>query len=241
MTDLATDADTRNLAGHPASWQRFDLEVSAQAADGSFELLAAAPVELYALQSPENSIDAAALLRERVIADPPYWALVWTGARAIAAVADDLGLSAGTRVLDLGCGLGLSGLAAARCGAAVTFGDYVEGPLLFVRTTLERTPYAACEVRRVDFTSTEDAGGPFDVILAADIVYDPAHYDPLADFLERNIADGGLIALTESLRADARVFLAGMLDRGFRDVKSALWVMEEGRRERTWLHRLSRA
>ncbi|MFN2427931.1 MAG: hypothetical protein ABR587_15960, partial [Candidatus Binatia bacterium] len=179
------------------------------------------------------------------------------------------------------------GLAAARRGAAVTFGDYLEEPLEFVRATLAETrdrrrgltesfagadgarrsgrpgersvpvpdffrsnelhaksapvpDFQACEVVRIDFTG-EESHGQFDVILAADIVYDPAHYTPLASFLERSLAPGGTILLTESLRADASVFLEGMRARGFEDDRHALWVMEEGRRERTWLHALIRA
>lgn len=219
-----------------AAWSRLDLDVRDEAGTP----LAADPVELFTLKDPETSIDAAALLRERVIADPPYWALVWTGARAIAAWTAAMDLPPPTRVLDLGCGLGLSGLAAARRGAVVTFGDYLEDPLDFVRATLARSGFGGCDVRRIDFTDREDDGCRYDLLLAADIVYDPAHYEPLGDFLDLHLAAGGRILLTESLRADATVFLEGMARRGFHDRKRALWVAEDGRRERTWLHELTR-
>jgi len=227
------------LAGYPASWTRLALDVRVEV-EGARHRLEVGPIPLYTLSDPETAIDGAALLRERVIADPPYWALVWTGARAIAAFVSNLRLPTGMRVLDLGCGLGLSGLAAARRGATVTFGDYLEEPLEFVRATLERAPAPACTVRRIDFTRSDDDGERFELILAADIVYDPAHYAPLADYLDRHLAPGGAILLTESLRADATVFLAGLCDRGFVDRKRALWVMEDGRRERTWLHEIQR-
>lgn len=230
-------ATTRRLAGFEAAWTRFDLDVT----DDEGRPLACEPVELWALADPESAIDTAALLRERVIADPPYWAIVWTGARAVAAVAASWPLPRGARLLDLGCGLGLSGIAAARRGANVVFGDYLDAPLDFVRASLADSGLAG-DVRRTDFTlpASADDGEPFDGILAADIVYDPAHYAPLADFLDRRLAPGGTILLTESLRADATVFLAGMATRGFRDDRQALWVMEDGRRERTWLHVLAR-
>ena len=214
------------------------LEVCHEA-DGETHAYATESVGLYTLDEPERSIDAGALLRERVIADPPYWALVWTGARAIAAVVASMAFSPGSKVLDLGCGLGLAGIAAARRGAAVTFGDYLEEPLAFVHATLAQGAESGCEVRSIDFT-LDDEHGRFDLILAADIVYDPAHYAPLASFLDRSIAPSGTILLTESLRADASVFLEGMLAHGFVDDKRALWVMEDGRRERTWLHSLQR-
>ena len=218
-----------------AAWTKIVLDVEDES--GRLE---APPLQLLALADAESSIDAGALLREAVIEDPPYWALVWTGARAIAARLAAFPLDERTRVLDLGCGLGLSGLAAAARGAKVVFGDYLEEPLEFVRASLGGLGLEGCEVKRVDFTRAEDHGR-FHLVLAADIVYDPAHYGPLAEFLDRHLAEEGCILLTESLRADARVFLEGLEKRGFEDNRRALWVMEDGRRERTWLHELRRA
>jgi len=227
--------DRLAIAGYDAAWTRIDLDVR----DETSRPIAAEPVELYALADAGKSIDAAALLRERVIADPPYWALPWTGARAIAAAVSSMALPRAGGILDLGCGLGLAGLAVSRRGSAVVFGDYLEEPLEFVRASLRRTAATDCEARRIDFTRDDDHG-LFDLILAADIVYDPAHYAPLARFLDRCLTTSGTILLTESLRADARVFLEGLLAHGFVDDKRALWVMEDGRRERTWLHTLRR-
>ena len=236
---------TTNIAGLAAQFSHVDIVVE----DDEIGVLATGSVALYSLAEPERAIDAAALLRESVIADPPYWALVWTGARAIAAVLLHGPSLKHRRVLDLGCGLGLSGLVAAECGADVVFGDYLEEPLEFVRASLarrgsdqlSRDPHAgtAHQVRRIDFTR-DRLGERFDMILAADIVYDPAHYRPLAEFLDLHLEPGGSILLTESLRADARVFLDGLCALGFKDALRCLWVVDDGRRERTWLHNLQR-
>jgi len=227
----------RRIAGYDAMWSVAGVDVT----DDQGTPLPCDPIGLWCLADPGSSIDTEALLRESVIADPPYWAIVWTGACAVAATASAWPMHPGLRVLDLGCGLGLSGLAATRRGAHLVFGDYLEEPLEFVRATLE-TAGLPGEVRRVDFTRPDGAGDgdSFDLILAADIVYDPAHYRPLADFLDRHLAPDGAVLLTESLRADATEFLSDMAARGFRDEKRALWVMEDGRRERTWLHVLER-
>lgn len=233
------------IAGFAARYDRVDLVVE----DDESGPLPPRRIDLYVLADPEGSVDARALLRERVIADPPYWALVWTGARAIAAVLLDGPPLQRHRVLDLGCGLGLSGLAATERGARVAFGDYLEDPLAFVRASLRQRDLDAtrggsragddAQVRRIDFTC-DRLSERFDLILAADIVYDPAHYAALIDFLDIHLESTGTVLLTESLRADARVFLDGLCARGFDDERRCLWVLEDGRRERTWLHRLTR-
>ncbi len=197
-------------------------------------------IPLYVVEGVEEMIDSQALLREAVIADPPYWALVWIGARALASrvtVGAPLG---GARVLDLGCGLALSGVAAGLRGARVMFADYLEQPLAFAHASAELNGLAGFQTRKTDFTR-DKLDRRFDLILAADIVYDPAHYEPLALFLDGHLATGGAIWLTESLRADARDFIDLMRQRGFSDEKSATWVMEDGKAERTWIHVLERS
>ena len=50
---------------------------------------------------------------------PPYWAFAWAGGQALARhVLDNPGLVRGKRVLDIGSGSGLVGLAAVKAGAA---------------------------------------------------------------------------------------------------------------------------
>ena len=56
---------------------------------------------------------------------PPYWAFAWAGGQAMARyLLDNREIAAGKRVLDLGSGSGLVGIAALKCGAgAVTAAD----------------------------------------------------------------------------------------------------------------------
>lgn len=229
----ASEAPALRIAGYPAVWTHLDLNVE----DEMAAAVLAETLSLYAIDQPEAWIDSQALLREREIADPPYWAIVWTGARAIAAALLSGPALHGVRVLDLGCGLGLSGHAAAAGGAMVLFADYLDEPLQFVRASIAAARIADCQVERIDFTR-DRLEQQFDLILAADIVYDPSHYEPLATFLDAHLAGDGRVLLTESLRADARVFLGELKERGFEDRVRPMWVLEDGRRERTWLHEL---
>jgi hypothetical protein len=82
---------------------------------------------LWEVDDLERHVDRDALLRDDAPA-PPYWAHCWSGARVLAErVPRDAG-----RVLEIGCGLGLPGLTAARRGARVVFADRVATPLAFV-------------------------------------------------------------------------------------------------------------
>jgi len=96
-------------------------------------------VRLYEIASPERYIDRDRLLRDADVEDPPYWALVWIGARAIAAHLTENPPPRGARVCDLGCGLGLAGLTAALYDARGTFCDIVEAAWIEEGGRPERT------------------------------------------------------------------------------------------------------
>src|SRR5689334_14192318 len=63
--------------------------------------------------------------------EPPYWADVWPSSVAIARWLCRRRDLAGMRALDLGCGIGVPGTAAARQGAAVVFADREADALAF--------------------------------------------------------------------------------------------------------------
>ncbi|MFT4570066.1 MAG: putative nicotinamide N-methyase [Hyphomicrobiaceae bacterium] len=218
----------RSLGQWPAVWTEIEIPTEPSLTLGAFTV-----------DRLEERIDAQALLNADRVPEPPYWALVWIGARALAAHLFQHPPRPDQSVLDLGCGLGVSGVAAAQSGAQVVFGDYAPECLPFVEATLEAHQLEHCEVRLLDFTS-DRLEHRFDLIVAADIVYDPESYGSLAEFLDMHLSIEGEILLTESLRADAKLFLATLVERGFVDDVTASWVTEDGQRMRTWLHRLRR-
>lgn len=226
----------RCIAGFTAELRNIDLTVESEHAGR----IAAPAAEMYVVADLERHVDGAQLLRDPLGTEPPYWALVWIGARAMAARLRSRPGLAGARVLDLGCGLGLTGVVAGIGGAHVTFVDYVDEAVAFARVNAEHHSLSDYSARRLDFTADRLAER-FDLILAADIVYDPDHYSALVEFLCTHLAADGTILLTESLRADAKRVIEMLARAGFRDRVEAVWVWEDGKRERTWLHTLTRA
>ena len=149
----------------------------------------------------------------------PYWADLWTSAIDLAAwVAEGQNL-AGRRLLELGTGLGLAGIAAARSGASVTLTDYETDALLFARYNALSNLSEEIVRQRVRCVPVDwrapDIGGKFDVIIGADIVYDRKNFDPILTLLQSHLAPGGGALLTEPDRAIGQAFLAAARDYPF--------------------------
>ena len=86
-------------------------------------------VRLATVPDLESLVDRDALLRGDV--EPPYWAHLWSGARALASYLTRFVPLAGARVLEIGCGLALPGVTAAVLGADVTVVDTAPAALAF--------------------------------------------------------------------------------------------------------------
>lgn len=168
-------------------------------------------VALWQVVDLERHVDRAALLGAEDPPAPPYWAHLWSGARVLAAVIPP---RAGS-VLEIGCGLGLPGLVAARRGARVTFLDRVPEALAFVRASA-----AANDVVDAHFV-VADATCPvvrtcFDLVLVAELLYDRTLFAPLASALARWIGPGGRALLADAGRTDTRAFYPALEAVGLR-------------------------
>ena len=158
-------------------------------------------IALWQVADLERHVDRAALLAGDDPAEPPYWAHLWSGARVLASL---LPPSAG-RVLDLGCGLGLAGLVAARRGARVVFVDREARALAFVRASAATNALEPIGTVAADFVALP-LGARFDVVLAAEVLYDRGAFAPLAATIARHLAPGGSALIADAQRIDTRAF-----------------------------------
>jgi SAM-dependent methyltransferase len=135
---------------------------------------------------------------------------------------DRLGLHAGDRLLDLGCGAGRHAFEALRRGARVTAFDCDEAELKDVAALAramdvagEMPPPARSATTRGDATRLPFADGSFDRIIAAEVLeHIPADEATLRE-LVRVLRPGGRLAVTVPTRWPERICWA--LDRRYHD------------------------
>jgi predicted nicotinamide N-methyase len=140
----------------------------------------------------------------------PYWAQAWETAYAIAEELADRELT-GCRVLDLGCGLGLTGAVAAAHGAQVVMGDFAPPALRFAEGN--SWPWRErVQVLRLDWRK-DRLPDAFDLIVGSDILYDRDDLPYLDAFWRAHLKPQGSILLGEPTRSLTREFLAWIRDR----------------------------
>ena len=168
-------------------------------------------VELATVARLESLLDRERLLRDDTF-EPPYWALVWSGSVRLAgwmSRRDDL---RGATVLDVGCGLGLIAMVAAHAGARVTAVDRDPEALAFLEQSAERAGLAI--ERLVGDVEQVLEGRRFDVVVAAELLYERSAFEALADALLAAVAPGGRLYVADAFRVDTRTFYEALERRG---------------------------
>jgi predicted nicotinamide N-methyase len=115
----------------------------------------------------------------------PYWSILWRSGVALARELDGVALR-GLRILELGCGLAVPSIAAAWAGAAVLATDAC-GEALELVARNARANGVRVETATVDWAEPDELVGraPFDLVLAADVLYERAGVALLLSLLPR--------------------------------------------------------
>ena len=135
----------------------------------------------------------------------PYWAEIWPAARALAAVlAEERGN--GRTLLELGCGAGLVAVAACQAGFEVTATDYYQPALDFTRLNAWRAAGVEPRTRVVDWRNLPRDLGRFDMVVAADVLYEKGYLQLVAGAFARCLAPSGVGLMADPQRQAAEGF-----------------------------------
>lgn len=144
----------------------------------------------------------------------PYWAEIWPAAVTLSRQIMETGELAGKSVIELGAGVGIASIAAARSGARVLTTDYSTEALKFVayNALRNRVPLDTC---RLDWRVVK-GDEKFDAIIAADVLYERVNLLPIVMALDALLAVGGAAWIADPRRRLADQFLELVQENGFR-------------------------
>lgn len=159
--------------------------------------------------------------------DIPFWSVLWPSAIAMARFLRGLSIPAGSRVLELGAGVGLAGLVAAQRGGRVTQTDFIPGALALQKTNAEQNGITGMQHELADWRSFE-LGRKFDCIIGSDILYEPKLHGCLEKIFQNCLEDKGILILADPGREGGKIFIEELLAEGFHGRHEELSVEFDG-------------
>ena len=161
---------------------------------------------VFSILKPANPDD---LIREEdFVKDErlPYWADVWPSSLILAGKLLELD-GTGRSALELGCGVGLSTLAATTAGFDVLSTDYYEDAIDVTRANVFRNLGRIARTRLVDWRHVPRDLGTFDLVFASDVLYEKEYALLLPIILCRVLATGGVALIADPGRVAAPMFI----------------------------------
>ena len=169
----------------------------------------------------------------------PYWAELWPASIALGRYLLSNRPPSGARVLELGCGLGLPAIVAAKLGCAVLATDYEEAALKFARYNALRNRVAdRVAFRELDWRSP-CLDQRFSYVLASDIWFDPSDVSPLVQLVDKTIQSGGILIGSDPNRSGIGwTFFQELARRGYDHRRTTFAVDHQGCVSHVGIHRL---
>jgi predicted nicotinamide N-methyase len=165
-------------------------------------------------EDPESLIDETRFDEDEFL---PYWADLWPSGIALAQHVASVGLR-GKSVLEVGCGLALPSFAAALAGANVVASDWAPEAIELVATNAAINGIELRAVVRDWAASPEPGAEVFDLVLAADVLYEARSAGPLIVLLAAAVAPEGEALIADPGRRHAPAFFA--------EAEAAGWIVE---------------
>jgi predicted nicotinamide N-methyase len=109
----------------------------------------------------------------------------------------------GLEALEVGCGLGLPGIAALSRGLHVTFSDYDATALRFAADNARANGFDDFQLLQMDWRCPPE-GLRKPVVLASDLIYEIRNVAPLVTLLKQVLQPGGVCLLTDQDRVPSQ-------------------------------------
>ena len=115
----------------------------------------------------------------------PLFGIAWPSGIVLANVMQEYDV-ANKRILEVGCGIGVSSILLNKRNADITATDYHPSASEFLERNRKLNDLEPINFVRADWSETTNGLGLFDVIIGSDVLYDEFSIKDLASFIERH-------------------------------------------------------
>jgi len=145
----------------------------------------------------------------------PYWADLWHSAVALGRfLVKEKVIKERMKITEIGCGLGFTGVVAGILGGEVIFTDYLQEAVDFAEKNWHLNSNKPARFETMDWRNP-NPDFTADLIIAADVAYEPDSFEPLLKTFEALCPKGKRILISEPNRKNTQPFFEQLKKENF--------------------------
>lgn len=128
----------------------------------------------------------------------PFWVKIWEASIVLTDRLVHMGLSKDQNILELGAGMGITGLFLGAFGYRVTITDNNRDALALIEENAAHNKIKNLKVRQLDWHNPQMAG-PFDMICGSELIYKKSNVEPVINIIANMLKPKGTAHLAHDI------------------------------------------
>ena len=144
----------------------------------------------------------------------PLFGIVWPSSRILATTVCMFELD-GKRVLEIGCGIGLSSIVLHKMGVDITASDYHPLTRKFLDKNVLNNQLSPIKFQTGNWEVENPLLGDYDLIIGSDVLYEPAHAESVSSFIDLHSSIKVEVIIIDPNRGNRANFTKKMIALGY--------------------------
>ncbi len=181
-------------------------------------------LELYRIENWDVFVDNLEQKGDAYIKEFPFWVKIWEASIVLAHHLVQVKLKKEQTILEIGAGMGVTGLFLGACGHKVTITDYEDDALELLRMNAELNGLKNVSIKKLDWHNP-DLTEEYDVICGSELVYNETSIDPIIHLFRTYLRPTGTVFLAHDIQRMCLIKLIGMVPGGF-DIENVVKTLK---------------
>ena len=144
----------------------------------------------------------------------PLFGVIWPSSVILASTVSQMPLE-GKRVLEIGCGIGLSSLVLHGMGINITASDYHPLAKTFLDKNIVNNELQPIEYQTGNWEKQNPQLGIYDLIIGSDVLYEPNHAKNVSQFIDQHSSPDVEVIIVDPDRSNHSHFTRNMAGLGY--------------------------
>jgi 2-polyprenyl-3-methyl-5-hydroxy-6-metoxy-1,4-benzoquinol methylase len=171
-------------------------------------------LDLYTIANWDPFVNDLALKGKEYVKDFPFWVKIWEASIVLTDHLVRIGLENEKDILEIGAGMGVTGLFLGAFGHKVTITDYQEDALQLLRMNAEHNELHNVSVEKLDWNNPQ-VTAQYDIICGSELIYNETFIRPIIDLFRKYLRPEGTIFLAHDLNRKCVVQFLGLVSGRF--------------------------